>query len=466
MEDTKLENKNARTGITLMIVMITSFIAPFMIGAVNLAIPAIGIEFGADQSQINWVVSGYLLASAAFLLPFGRLADQYGRRKIYLIGVAMLGIAALGCALARSLAVLIFFRVFQGIASSMIFATAMAILTSVVPPQSRGKALGFNSAATYVGLSVGPVAGGFVSSNFSWRAIFILNVIICAILLALTLWKLKGEWKGESKKLDGGGIALCILSQFLLLFGLTDLTAGLLNQIGCALGVILLAVFFVYEKRREDPLIPIEAIGKNKVFVFANLATLINYSATFALSFLLSLYLQAALRLDGGVSGLILLVQPVLMAVLSPVTGALSDRVSSSVLASTGIGISAVGLFLFSFLTINTPVILIIANLALIGIGFALFASPNTNAIMSSVDISLYGIASSFLGNMRLIGQSFSMAVVSIITSIYIRDLPLGSYEYVEQLMVSLRAAFIVFAVLCLLGVFASLVKMSAARQK
>jgi len=454
-----MENQKSQTRITLVIVMITSFIAPFMSNAINLAIPAIGKEFNAGQSGLNWVVSGFLLSSAAFLLPFGRLADQYGRKKIFLIGMFSLAVSSLGCALAPSLAALICFRVIQGIASAMIFGTAMAILTSVIPPQTRGRALGLNSAATYVGLSCGPVLGGFISSAFTWRAVFGLNLLIAVLVIVLAVWKLKGEWQGAASKLDGAGIVLCILAQALLLFGLTDLTAGLVYQISLFVGIVLLIVFFLYEKKRQNPLAPVESIVKNRRFAFSNLATLINYSATFALSFVLSLYLQAALNLDAAVSGLILLVQPVLMAVLSPVTGALSDRLPPAALASAGMGISALGLFFFIFLTTRTPVILIVLDLAFIGLGFALFATPNTNAIMSSVDQTLYGVASSIVGNMRLLGQSVSMAIVSLIMSVLMRNLAIGAPGYVDQLMISIKIAFIVFAVLCALGVAASLVR-------
>lgn len=153
-----------------------------------------------------------------------------------------------------------------------------------------------------------------------------------------------------------------------------------------------------------------------------------------------------------------MLVQPMMMALLSPLAGTLSDRIRPGVLASLGMGISALGLFFFIFLTIQTPIVLIILNLAFIGIGFALFASPNTNAVMGSVDRTLYGVASSVMGNMRLLGQSVSMAIVSLITSILMRNLTVSSAGYVDQLMVSLRISFIIFAVFCSLGVFASMV--------
>ena len=454
-----MENNGSQTRITLVIVMITSFITPFMSGAINLAIPTIGMEFRASQSMLNWVVSGFLLTTAAFMLPIGSLADKFGRKRFFLSGMILLAASALGCALAPTLIALICFRCIQGLASAMILGTSMAILTSVIPPQIRGRALGFNSAATYIGSSCGPVLGGFISGALSWRAVFIFNLLVAVVVIVLTALKLKSEWKDEASKLDGGGMVFCILAQVLLLFGLTDLPAGLLYQICFVVGAALLFVFFIYEKNRLSPLVPVELIMKNRPFAFSNLASLINYSATFALGFALSLYLQAALHIDPAVSGIILLVQPFFMVVLSPVAGMLSDRLSSKVLASIGMGISALGLFFFIFLTTQTPIVLIVLNLAFIGIGFALFISPNTNAIMSSVDKTLYGVASAVLANMRLLGQSISIAIVSLITSVLIRDLAIGSPAYVVKLMASLRTAFIVFAAMCVLGVWASLAR-------
>ena len=454
-----MENSAGQTRITMAIVMLSSFITPFMANAINIAIPSIGLEFGGTQSLLNWVVSGFLLSSAAFLLPFGRLADLFGRKRIFMLGMVFLSASSLACALAPSLIALICFRIMQGISSAMIFSNAMAILTSVVSPQSRGKALGLISASTYIGLSCGPVLGGLICRVFTWRGVFYVNLLLSLLVIAVTAWKLKGEWKGVTAKFDAWGSVLCIASQALLLFGLANLTAGLLYQLSLAAGVLLLVLFVLLEKNHPSPLIPVKSVLRNRPFAFSNLATLINYSATFALSFVLSLYLQAVLKIDTAAAGLILLVQPVLMAVLSPVMGALSDKVRPSILASLGMGVSALSLFLFIFLSAQTSVVLILLNLALIGLGFALFASPNTNAIMGSIDKSLYGVASSLLGNMRLLGQSVSMAIISLITSVLMRGLSIGMDGYADRLLVSLRTAFIIFAALCVLGVFASLVR-------
>ena len=454
-----VEQGKSQVNLTIAIVMITSFVTPFMGNAINLAIPSIGKEFGGSQSMLTWVVSSFLIATAAFLLPFGRFADRFGRKRVFLAGMILLAVSTLACAQAMSLAALIWFRIFQGVASAMIFSNATAILTSVVPPQSRGRALGLVTAATYIGLSAGPVLGGLITGLFSWRGIFYFLLVIVLIVIAITVWKLKGEWKGATAKTDGWGIVTCIAAQGLLLFGLSDLTDGLLNQLSFVIGIVLLVVFFLYEKRQTNPLVPVRQVFKNRAFAFSNLASLINYSATFALSFVISLYLQTVLGVDTVAAGLVLLVQPIIMAVLSPFTGLLSDKIQPAILASLGLAISALGLFFFIFLNPQTPILLIIFNLAFIGIGFALFSSPNTNAIMSSVDRSLYGVASSIMNNMRLLGQSISIAIVAIVTSILMQDLTVGAPGYVDKLMDSIRTAFVIFTILCVIGVVASLVR-------
>ena len=336
-----MENSAKQVRITLAIVMVASFITPFMSNAINLAIPAIGEEFGGNQSWLNWVVSGFLIPYAAFLLPFGHLADRYGRRRIFLLGMIIVALSALGCALAPSLPVLVAFRVVSGISSAMVFSNTPAILTSVVSPRSRGKMLGLNSAATYVGLSAGPVLGGLITGSLSWRGIFWFNFLLALIVVVLTVWKLTGEWKGSSGKADALGSVLCVAAQGLMLFGLGSLTKGPGYLVSFIAGAVLLAVFVWYESRRSDALIPVRYIVRNRPFIFSNLANFINYSAVFALSYVLSLYLQTALGIDSATSGLILLIEPALMAVLSPVTGALSDKVRPAVLAAVGMGLTA-----------------------------------------------------------------------------------------------------------------------------
>lgn len=454
-----MEENRSIIKLTMVIVMITSFIAPFMGNAINLGIPQMAQEFGVGQSLLNWVVTSYLFASAAFLLPFGRLADIVGRKKVFTIGMFLFALTALGCGFAFSFLMLIIFRVLQGVASAMIFGTSMAILTSVVPPKERGKAIGLSTAATYIGLSLGPVLGGLICSTLSWRGIFYFSFALALVILGLTLAKLSGDWLGAVDKFDTWGGLLWIFGIVLFLYGLTDVTAGFNYVITFIIGLVFLLAFIFYETKIPNPLLPIRMFMNNRSFTFSNLAALINYCATFALTFLMSLYLQNVQNIEISKSGLILLSQPILMAALSPLAGRLSDRINSQILASMGMAITALGLFLFIFLDERTSILLVIINLAFIGLGFAFFSSPNTNAVMSSVDRTLYGVASSTLGTMRLLGQTLSMTIVALITSLSMKNLPLDSPDYVISFLQSSRTSFIVFSVLCTIGVFASLAR-------
>ena len=452
------ENK-ADMRITMGIIMVASFITPFTSSSINLAIPSIGLEFSGNQFWLNWVVFSYLLTSSVFLLPFGRIADIYGRKKIFIIGMALFALTSLACALANSLPLLVFFRVLQGLASAMIFGTSMAILISVAPANQRGKAIGINAAAVYLGLSLGPVLGGLICRIFNWRGVFYFILLLSLTVITLSLWKLKGEWKGANSSFDLIGCLLYILGLTSLLYGLADLTSGLIYVICFFTGIILLILFIYIELKVAHPLLSITLFSRNKVFAFSNLAALINYSATFALVYILSLYLQTVLGIETSLSGLILLAQPIMMSVFSPIAGTLSDRIEPRLVASLGMGITALGLFFFIFLGNQISLILFILNLAFIGLGLALFSSPNNNAIMSSVGKEHYGVASSILGTMRLTGQSLSMTIVALVTSIIMRDLTITSSTYIPSLLTSMRILFIIFTVLSIGGIFSSLAR-------
>jgi EmrB/QacA subfamily drug resistance transporter len=425
---------------------------------VNIALPSIGKEFAMNAISLSWVPSAYILSSAALLVPFGRVADLYGRKKIFSYGVLIYTASSFLLALSYSAGMVIGLRVVQGIGAAMIFAPGVAILTSVFPAGERGRALGINVAAVYTGLSFGPVVGGFLTQHFGWRSLFIFNVPLGLIILFLTFWKLKGEWaegKGEPFDFIGAGIygltLISIMYGFSLLPGVTGY--GLIF-----FGILGIFALIKWEGKVKHPLLNVDLFRKNAVFTFSNLAALINYSATFAVSFLLSLYLQYTKGFTPQEAGLILIAQPTLQALCSPIAGRLSDRVEPRMVASVGMALTILGLFSFVFLSQGATVGFIILNLALLGLGFGLFSSPNTNAIMSSVDKRFYGMASATLGTMRMVGQMFSMAIAMLIFSIYIGKVQIAPQHYALFLK-SVKTAFMVFAILCLGGIFASLAR-------
>ena len=448
----------ANKRIALLVTTLVSFLTPFMGSAVNIALPRIGKEFSMDAVLLSWVATSYLLAAAMFLVPFGKIADICGRKKVFIYGIVIYTLASLLSGTSTSAGLLICFRILQGIGSAMIFGTGVAILISVFPVGERGKALGINVAAVYSGLSFGPSLGGLLTQHLGWRSIFLLNVPLGLMIITLVFWKLKGEWaEAKGDKFDFIGSIIYSLSLVAMMYGFSRLPAMWGTWL-ILMGVLGIVSFIVWEIRVESPILNMNLFRNNTAFAFSNLAALINYSATFAVAFLLSLYLQNVKALNPQNAGLILVSQPIIMAIFSPFAGRLSDRVEPRIVASTGMGLTVIGLAFLIFLSETTPLKFIVASLIFLGFGFALFSSPNTNAVMSSVERRFYGVASATLGTMRLTGQMFSMGIAMLIFAIYIGKAQITPENYLPFLA-SIKPAFIIFATLCFGGTFASLAR-------
>ncbi|MFH2107373.1 MAG: MFS transporter [Chrysiogenia bacterium] len=444
--------------VALLVTTLSSLLTPMMGSAVNIAMPAIARDFSMDAVLLSWVASSYLLAAAIFLLPFGRLADIVGRKKIFIYGTVIFSSAALLAGLAQRADVFLFARLVQGIGAAMIFGTGIAILTSVFPPQRRGWVLGINVAATYTGLSLGPFVGGLLTQYLGWRYVFLLNVPLGVLILAAVWLKMHQEWagsRGEPFDWKGSLAYTLMLTAFMLGFTWLPRWKGLVLLLAAAGAMPL---FMNWEAHHNHPIFQARLIRGNTVFAFSNLAALINYSATFAITFLLSLYLQYIKGFDPRAAGLVLIAQPVVMAAFSPLAGRLSDRLEPRLVASLGMGISAAGLFLFVWLHAQSGLWFIVAALMLVGFGFALFSSPNTNAIMSSVDKKYYGQASATLGTMRMVGQMLSMGIATLVFSLFIGKVRITPAIY-PLFLNSMRVSFIIFFVLCCCGVFFSLAR-------
>lgn len=449
----------------LIAVTTSSFLTPFMVSSLNLAVPSIGKEFGGDVYSLSWVITSYLLASAVFLLPWGRLSDIVGRKKIFTTGIMCFAFSTFLCGLAWSLQSLLILRIIQGICSAMFFATSLPILTLTFSPQERGKVLGINAAAVYTGLSLGPVVGGLLNHHMGWPYIFFLTAGVAFLVLYFVLRHMKGEWFGvKGEKFDYKGSILYGIGLVAVMYASSSLAKWNGAIVLLIFGLIVLACFVLYEQHQRSPLLDVELFRKNVVFAFSNIAALINYSATYAIGFLISLYLQIARGFDSQIAGLILLSQPVLQALFSPFAGRLSDRIEPRIVATFGMSITTIGLFMLTFLTAETPLWFLIVNLALQGVGFAFFAAPNNNAIMTSVEKKEYGVASAVLGTMRIVGQSLSMVLMSLVTSIYLGGVVI-SPAYSALITQSTKVSFLIFALICCGGIFASLARGKLAKK-
>ena len=457
-------SRNSRR-LILFSIIITSFINPFLGAAINIALPAISEEFSLGAVGMSWVSMAFILSSAVFLVPLGKLADIRGRKQIFFIGNIIIALSSILCALAPSSAALIMLRAIQGIGSAMVFGTGIAIITSVYPPKERGKAIGIVVTSVYIGLSLAPFLGGILTQYLGWRSIFYATVPF-ELLVIWIIWRyIKEEWAdARGEKFDLTGSIIYLLSMSALMFGFSRLpeTSAIILVVA---GLFGLLGFGVLEMKVKSPVFNLRLFTSNRLFAFSNLAALINYATTSAITFLLSLYLQYILGLSPRDAGMILITQPIMMAIVASISGKLSDRYDPRILASAGMGIIAGGLVMLTFLTEHSSIRYLLAILAVVGFGFGMFSSPNTNAIMSSVEKKYLGVASATVGTMRLTGQMMSMVIATLILQVFIGNNPI-SVQYASGFMTSMRTTFVIFVILCIVGLFSSLARGRSVREE
>jgi EmrB/QacA subfamily drug resistance transporter len=444
--------------VALLVAMTSSFVTPYMATSINVALPTIGREFGLNALGLSWVTTAYLLAAAVSLVPLGRIADLHGRKRMFVGSLALYTVAAFLCARAPSAPLLIAFRALQGIGGGTIFGMSAAIVVSMYPQAERGRALGLVIACVYGSQAVSPLLGGLLTEYFGWRSIFMTTVPLGAATIALTLWRLHGEWASPHReRFDVPGTCLYGTMLIGLMYGLT-LLPGSSGVVLVLLGLAGAAAFVRRESGIAHPILNVRLFLENRVYAFSNLAALLNYSATYATAFLLSLYLQYVRGLSADRAGVILLAQAVLQAASSPFAGRLSDRVEPRWPASIGMALTATGLFLLATIHDATPASFIVGSLLVVGLGFGLFSSPNTNAVMSSVGHEIYGVASNTLSTMRLVGQMLSMGMVTLIFNTYLGGATITP-ELHAPFLAATHTAFAVFGILCVFGLLASLTR-------
>lgn len=451
----------------LFVATLTSFMGPFMISSVNVALPSIQKDLGMDAVQLSWVATSYLLAVAVGLLPAGKIGDLRGRRRMFTAGVLVYTLTAIGMGFVQSGTFLIILRILQGLGAAMFVSTGMAILTTIFPPQERGKVIGIYVSAVYVGLSAGPFGGGFMTYYLGWRSIFFLMLPLGLLCFLLTVRYLPGEWrKGITEKLDYFGCLLYGLAITSLVYGASRLPS-VMGGILVGAGLVCLVSFLWQQKISKSPLMEVDLFLGNRIFAYSSYASYLKYSATFGVTFLMSLYLQYIKNMDPKMAGTILMVQPVMMALVSPVAGRMSDRIEPRYLATTGMGISLVCIFLLSRLEPDTPMILIILNLLCLGLGFALFSSPNMSAIMGAVEKRHFGQASGIVATMRLLGQMSSMAIATVVLALLVGRVAI-SVDNLDRFLVAIQTMFTISTFLCLSGIYFSWFrgKMTTAKEK
>jgi EmrB/QacA subfamily drug resistance transporter len=452
------QSQKAAQRAALVVATLTSFLGPFMASSINVALPSIGDELSMGAVSLAWINTAFLLAAATFLIPFGRLGDIHGRKQIFMWGILGFALASGFLAMADSGTSVILWRAVQGLGASMVFATGLPILISVYPAGKRGAVLGLNVAAVYLGLSMGPYIGGLITGHLGWRYVFWMNVPVGLFILAISFWMLEGDWAdAKGARFDLAGSALLGVALLTMMLGLARLPSAMAVTL-LVVGLVSLILFVRYESRIDHPVLEIDLFRHNTVFAMSNLAALINYAATFAVGFLLSLYLQRVRGLAPQDAGLVLIAQPVVQALVSPLAGKLSDRSEPRTVASLGMAITFLGLVLLVFLDEETPLRLVVGCLAVLGLGFGIFSSPNTNAIMGAVERRFFGVAGAMVGTMRHVGMMVSMGLVMTVLAVLMGSAEIGIQNQ-DLFLEAMRISFGLFAALCFGGIFASMAR-------
>ena len=435
---------------------ITSFFSVFLSNGVIIGVPAIASEFGMNNVVQNWVPTILFLVVAVFTVPAGQISGKFGVKKSLLAGVIVFLIGSIGGCLSFSTGSFLVFRVLQGVGMAFLNVSAMALVVHAVKPQNRGKALGFTVTGVYLATSLSPVICGSLVQNLGWRSMFYFVIPFLVLCIILIILKIPEEWKTyEHDKIDKIGSLIYSIGILLFIYGFTTLITTI-GQILTVIGIILLVIFSYYELRQKAPVFNMK-LFKNKKFASSNIAALCSYLAIMVVTTILNYHFQYVRGWNPQMSGLILIITPIIMAIMAPNSGKLSDKIHPQKLAALGITIAAVALLILTFLTADTPLYVIIIAMVLQGFGMGLFSSPNMNAIMSSVPPKEAPTASASQATMRTIGQTMSLGLLTLIFAWVMGNLEL-SVKYASMVVQSSQIICGICTVACVIAIFASLV--------
>jgi len=452
-----IEPERLRRATTVM-VMLNAVSTAMMLSGVNVALPDVARDLHVDAVLLAWIPMSYLLASAAFTLAFGRLADMFGRKRIFLLGTAGVVLTSLIAAMAPTVATLIGARVLQGACAAMLYASHVAVISSVYPPAQRGTAIGYTISAVYFGLALGPLLAGWLIEVANWRATFLVHVPLSLVVMYIGLTRVPVEWRADERgSFDGFGAGLYGIAIVILMIGISTLP-GAIAVAMIVIGGLGLWLFFRHEHGHPHPVFDVGLFYTNRVFLMSCLASLVMYTTTFANVVLVSLYLQYLKGIPPSTAGLVMMAQPAVMALVSPYAGRLSDRVEPRVIASIGMLLTAVGLGALVLVDADTSLVGVVGCLLMTGFGFSLFSSPNANAIMAAVPRSDYGRTSSAMAVMRVIGQMASMGLVALIFALILGPVHIEPSVY-PALERAIHLCFGIAAALALAGMPLSLAR-------
>lgn len=395
-------------------VMLGSFITPLDSSIVNTILPEITTSLHTDISIVQWVPIVYLLAISCLIMLWGRLGDMVGHRRVYLYGVAAFTVTSVLCGTSQNIWMLIGFRTLQGLSSSMILSVSFAIVVSAFPASERGKALGLYAVVANAALAMGPTLGGLIAEHINWRYIFYINAPIGMVAL---IWAYRIIPQGSTKpgqRLDyPGALAAFVFLPALLLYFNRSEEWGWTSPLSLtmlALAIVFGVLFFWIERTSKQPMLQLKMFA-NRIFVFASMSYFLGYITIMAMIFLTPFYLKFVLGYSIAKVGLIMAAYPIVGIVVAPLVGTLSDRFGTRTFAIGGMAINALGFFLLGSLGESASEMNVVLCLLTVGLGFAMFATPNNSTIMGSVLPEYLGITSGVLTALRYVGMMFGIAI-------------------------------------------------------
>jgi len=438
----------------LIIGILVSFLTPFVRASINLALPTLAVEFDLSAVFITWVSTIYLLVNAILYIPFGRMGDIYGRKRIFQYGLIIFTISSFIAAFSVSGEMFLFVRIFQAIGNAMIFANLNAMISSVFHIDERGKAFGITSMSVFVGLVFGPILGGIITEIVGWRALFYLDTFI-GLAATFAIIRFKHEWiESEGEKLDILGSFILGLSIVSIIYGFSDFTKNYSVFLVIA-GIMGLSIFYVVEKRVTYPLIDLNLFN-NRIFTLGNITAFINYGAFVPIGLILSLYLQYLKGYTPITAGLIVSIQSIVMVLVSPFAGKLSDKIDPGNVSTIGMILTTFAIALMTLINVENASSLGILSLIIFGAGIGLFYSSNTKLVIGSVSKKHFGVASAILSDIRSMGQIFGTGIVMLVISIVMGNMEIVPSNYPE-LILSLRISLVAIAILSAMGIFTSI---------
>ena len=431
------------------------FCMPFMLAGVNAVLPAIGGSLDASARQLSLIGAFYSLGLAVFQLASGSLGDIFGRRRIFLTGIAIFALCGVALGFVRSVPLFIGLRFFQGLGGAMFNASGLALLASAAPPEKRAAYLGFSGAAVYAGIACGPPLAGLVTGLLGWHWLFWGNALAFAGVFWLMKTTVRQEWRtAADQPFDVPGCAIYGCAMVALTFGASELAESpALAWCLLAAFAALLFFFWRHELKSRYPLLDMRLLAQNRVFALSSLAAFVNYSSFFGILFFFSLYLQVGRGMEVQEAGLILAFQSVVQALTTPLAARLCKSWRPGHVSAVGVALCGAGLATAAFLHLDSPLWLIFVIQAFLGAGMSLFALPNTAIILESAGEKHVGQASGLTGAVRTAGQLCNMVVITLTLGFFLGNAPVDAGT-LSGFMRCMRVDLVIFC-LCNLGAIA-----------